>query len=441
MAIDAQTAAELYIYGYPLVYCTDEILKLTDGRTTLFPAAAPFNTFNCARDLLGPDAAFVSPNNDTLYVVAALDMSGGPLLLHTPDTGDRYYVLQFVDAWSNNFAYVGQRATGTAAADWFIVPAGHEGPVPEGVTVIEVPSTLAVIVGRVQVDGEADLPAVRALQDQFTLTPAPGTSDGDGPPRYDTTVDDDLVFWERFRAYLAAFPPPAADAGFLDLASQAGLTGDASSVADLDPALVPVLHEGEAQGRALIESLAAGGDTPPGSWTSALHLFDYNLDRLGPGTIDAPEWKIADRKRAYVTRSFAARAGLWGNHGYEADYELVYQDQHGDTLNGAHRYEVTFDPPPPAKAFWSLTMYDTPSYYLVDNPIDRYSIGDRTPGLRFADDGSVTIRLQAEAPDGDEAANWLPAPAGDFRPVLRMYVPGDAVLAGTYPMPPIRRLD
>ncbi|MBK9179490.1 MAG: DUF1254 domain-containing protein [Acidimicrobiales bacterium] len=440
MTIEAQAAAELYIYGYPLVYCTDEILKLTDGRTTLFPRAAPFNTFNGARDLLGPEAEFVSPNNDTLYVVAALDMSGGPLLLHTPDTGDRYYVLQLVDAWSNNFAYVGQRATGTAAADWLLVPAGHDGPIPGGVTPIEVPSTLAVIVGRVQVDGEADLAAVHTVQDQFTLTPAPGTTDGGGAPGYDTTVADDLVFWERFRTYLAAFPPPAADTEFVDIATQAGLT-DAATLSDLPSDLISVLKEGEAQGKALVEALAAGGDTPPGAWTSALHLFDYNLDRLGPGTIDTPEWRIDDRRKAYVSRAVAARAGLWGNHGYEADYELVHHDVNGDTLNGAHRYEVTFEPPPPAKAFWSLTMYDTPTYYLVDNPIDRYSIGDRTPGLRYDDDGSITILMQTEAPEGDEAANWLPTPPGDFRPILRMYVPGDSVLDGTYAMPPIRRVD
>jgi len=126
-------------------------------------------------------------------------------------------VLQFVDAWSNNFAYVGRRATGAAAADGLLVPSGHDGPIPDGATSIEVPSTLAVIVGRVQVDGEADLVAVRAVEDRFTLTRAPGTTDGDGAPGYDTAVDEDVVFWERFRSYLAAFPPPAADTEFLDL--------------------------------------------------------------------------------------------------------------------------------------------------------------------------------------------------------------------------------
>jgi len=171
-------------------------------------------------------------------------------------------------------------------------------------------------------------------------------------------------------------------------------------------------------------------------------MFDYNIDRCGPGTIDTPEWKIADRKRAYVTRALAARAGLWGNHGYEADYEIVHQDGNGDQPNGAHRYQVTFDPRPPAEAFWSLTMYDVPRYYLVANPIDRYSIGDRTPGLQYGADGSITIRMQVDRPsDAAAAANWLPSPTGDFRPILRMYVPGASVLDGSYPMPKIERLE
>jgi hypothetical protein len=442
MTIDVKDAAELYVYGYPLVYNTDEIVKLSEGRSGAFldVPAAGFNAFNKARSLLGPDAEFVSPNNDTLYNAAAIDLSGGPLLLHAPDTAGRYYVLQFIDAWSNNFAYTGRRATGTAAADTLLVPTGYTGDAMDGVATIEVPSALAVILGRIQVEGEADLPAVRALQDQFTLTPASDTTAGRGAPAYDTTVADDLVFWERLRVYLQAFPPPEADREFVALAAEAGLTGD-TSLASADPSLAQTLVEGAAQGKAKVESLASGHGGEPGTWTSAQHMFDYNLDRLGPGTIDSPEWKIADRKKAFVTRAVAARAGLWGNHGYEADYEIIHQDSSGDTLNGAHTYEVTFDPPPPADAFWSFTMYDTPDYHLVDNPIDRYSIGDRTPGLIYGDDGSVTIYLQTEDPAGDKQANWLPVPAGDFRPLLRMYQPGPSVLDGTYALPPIRRTD
>ncbi len=174
-------------------------------------------------------------------------------------------------------------------------------------------------------------------------------------------------------------------------------------------------------------------------WQSVLHVFDYNLVRLGPGTLDTPEWKIADRMTAYVTRAVAARAGLWGNHGYEADYEVLWQDEHGDFLDGSHAYELTLSPPPPVAAFWSLTMYDRPDYYLVANPISRYSIGDRTPGLRVSDDGSVTIYMQHDSPGLDRESNWLPAPAGPFRPVLRAYQPDPALLNGTYKLPKVKR--
>ena len=189
----------------------------------------------------------------------------------------------------------------------------------------------------------------------------------------------------------------------------------------------------------MIEQLAAGGG-PSGEWTSAKHYFDYNLDHFEIGTIDAPEWKIEDRSKAAVTRAVAARAGLWGNHGYEANYDLIYADADGELLDGARSYEVTFDPPPPVDAFWSLTMYNVPKYYLVDNPIDRYSLGDRSPGLQYGDDGSVTIYLQASSPGPEHEANWLPTPAeGNFRPILRSYQPGPSIQDGTYPMPLIHR--
>src|SRR4029450_13077218 len=109
----------------------------------------------------------VPPNNDPLYVIAMLDVRQGPVVLHVPDTQDRYYVLQFVDAWSNNFAYIGRRATGTAEASFLLTDRDYDGPVPDGMTVVPAPTGVFSIVGRVQVDGQADLPAVQALQGQI----------------------------------------------------------------------------------------------------------------------------------------------------------------------------------------------------------------------------------------------------------------------------------
>ena len=435
-----QAATRAYVYGYPLLYNLDEIGKLPSGRGTLAGGKAiPWNTVWCARELLGPSAEFVSPNNDTLYLLVPLDLSGGPVRIDVPDTCGRYYVLQCVDAWTNNFAYIGSRATGTAAGSFTFVPPGWDGAVADGSTVVRAPSTIAVIVGRLQVDGEADLPAVHALQDRFTVM-ATGTGTA-GIPEPVEGMAEDLIWWERLRVGLAAFPPPEGDAPFVAVLGRLGLLDAGSPYVDPDPALAAALAAGAEAGMAMIEQLA-GGSAPPEGWSNATHYFDYNLDHFEIGTIDAPEWKIEDRSKAAVTRAVAARAGLWGNHGYEACYAPIFRDADGELLDGAHRYEVTFAPAPPADAFWSLTMYDVPRFYLVDNPIDRYSLGDRSPGLQYGDDGSVTLYLQATSPGPEHEANWLPTPAeGTFRPMLRAYQPGAALIDGTYPMPPIRRTD
>lgn len=433
----AQDALQTFIYGYPLLYNLDEIRKPATGESGLVEGVA-LNRFAAARDLLGPDAEFVTPNNDTLYLLGAVDLTNGPVLLHVPDTSDRYYVLQFVDAWTNNFAYVGQRATGTKAGDYLLAPAGYSGAVPDGATVIEAPSTVFAIVGRIAVDGEDDVPAVRVLQDEFTLTPQGSPLDTIAISDGDPGVGDDLRWWERLRVALAAFPPPAADAPFLEAAARLGLTATASPYVDPDPALQAILVAGQQQGTATVEELSTSLLKIVDGWSSAAHGFDYNLDHFGIGTIDAPEWKIADRTAAYTLRAVAARAGLWGNHGYEAVYDLLWQDEHGDTLMGDRTYELTLSPPPPVEAFWSLTMYDMPRYYLVANPIDRYAIGDRTRGLQRADDGSVTIYMQRESPGPDRESNWLPTPEGQFRPVLRAYEPGPSILDGSYRLPKVR---
>jgi hypothetical protein len=432
-------AAETYIYGYPLVYNLDEIAKLASGMGVV--KVDGWNTFGPARQLLGPEAKFVSPNNDTLYLMAACDLRGGPLVLHVPDTGGRYYVLQLVDAWTNNFAYIGRRATGTAEAEFLLAPASYGGPVPAGMSLVSVPSDLFVIVGRVQLDGEHDIPAVHALQDAFTLKPLEENPSGtDGIPVPDPNVGKDLLWWERLRVALATFPPPKADAPFLEAARQLRLTDSTSFFVGPDAPLHDALVEGAKQGSAMIEKLAGASAEPVNGWSTAMHMFDYNLDRLGPGTVDSSEWKIGDRKKAYVTRAVIARAGLWGNHGYEANYNFAWQDENGDYLDGSRAYELTLLPPP-VEAFWSLTMYDFPNFYLVANPIDRYAIGDRTPGLKYGTDGSVTICMAKDSPGQEKASNWLPAPDGRFRPILRMYQPQKEILDGTYVLPGISRVD
>ena len=159
----AALAADAYVYGFALTFDLQQVSRFTrEGMGSLAPA--PANIFSHAQKLASPDDRFVSINNDTIYSIAQVDVSGGPVLLRVPDTAGRYYVLQFVDAWTNNFAYVGRRATGTATGAFLLVPPGWQGDTPAGTQVIEFPTTLGTIVGRWACDGQADLAAVRALQ-------------------------------------------------------------------------------------------------------------------------------------------------------------------------------------------------------------------------------------------------------------------------------------
>ncbi|UYM07703.1 DUF1254 domain-containing protein [Solicola gregarius] len=436
----ADLAAEAFVYGFALAFDLDEVDRFVRNGVGSVPPS-PFNTFGHATRLAGPDDEFVSINNDTLYSIAQVDLSGGPVRLDVPDARGLYYVLQFIDAWTNNFAYVGHRATGTSAGSFVLLPPNADNDEFTDAQVIRFPTDLATIAGRWAVDGDDDLPAVQALQAELTLTPL-----GDGPtrglPEPAASVPDDLAFFERLRVRMQAFPPAERDIKYHQRFEPLGLLAPESPYVDPDPTLRAALQAGLERGQAGMEQALKHNRSPRhNGWSLTYHLFDYNLDFFEIGALDEPAWRLDIEPRdRYLERALAARGGLWGNHGYEAAYAMVYVDGDGDQLDGAHSYELRFEQPPPVGAFWSVTMYDATDFYLVANPINRYSVGDRTPGLHLDPDGSMTIRMQSHEPTDPAArANWLPTPAGAFRPILRMYEPDEAVFDGRYELPPITK--
>ncbi|MFF1571135.1 DUF1254 domain-containing protein [Leifsonia sp. NPDC058292] len=434
-------AADAFIFGYPLVYNVNS-LQVISGKGMGSLPATPFNQFGFAQKLATPADPFVSVNNDTVYALAQLDLSGGPLILHVPDTDGAYYVLQFVDAWTNNFAYIGRRATGTSEADYLIAGPGWDGQNPGNLPVIDAPTNVVSIVGRLACSGPDDLPRVLELQKHFTLTPGSTNTAPAGIPHGNPELAKPLQFWDQLRLWSQTYPPAGDDRDYLAGLGALGLHDQGDPYASADPELAAALTQGLSAGQKRLEKAARAEDpNAVNGWQMSLHLFDYNRSSFSVGALDDDKWKIADRDAAYLDRAVAARNALWGNHAYEAVYPQIYVDDSGNQLNGSNRYEMTFTELPPVDAFWSMTMYSTPEYYLVDNPIDRYSIGDRTAGIRFADDGSLTITLQHDEPaDPDAKANWLPTPEGDFRPMIRIYQPREAVLDGSYTLPAIRRI-
>lgn len=419
-----------YLYAFPLVFNLEQVARYVATGVGKNPAAQ-WNTFSHARSLAGPEDTFVTINNDTIYSMAQLDLGVGPILLEVPEAAGRYYVLQFVSAWTDNFAYVGHRATGTGAGRYLLVPPGWEGQAPDDAVVVRVPTRVASIVGRWAVDNEADLPAAHALQDATTLTPLDAAAVPAGLPPVPETGAPALDFWAKFRAWSREFAPAPRDGQLQRGALQLAEAGEEQ------------LEQAFAAGRAALDELLAsgGGNAVVNGWNLAYHSFDYNLDYFEVGSLDEDRYKIADPQRRIAQRAGAALGGLWGNQAFEAAYTATYVDQDEQPLTGAHSYRLHLNPTPPVGAFWSLTMYDVPNYFLVENPIGRYSLGDRTEGLQFEPDGSLVIHLSHREPaDARDRANWLPTPAGAFRPVLRMYEPDPRILEQDYVFPAITRI-
>jgi hypothetical protein len=229
----AALAAEAFVYGFPLVFDLQEVDRFTRKGIGGVPAT-PFNRFGHASTLAGPQDKFVSINNDTVYSIAQVDLSAGPVRLKVPDTGGRYYVLQFVDAWTNNFAYVGHRATGTKAGSFLLLPPGEERTGGDDAPVIRFPTAVASIVGRWAVKGEDDLPAVQALQAGLTLRPL-GAGAGRGLAAPDPSVPEELRFFEQLRVWMQAFPPAARDLDHQRRFAPLGLLEPASPYVDPAP--------------------------------------------------------------------------------------------------------------------------------------------------------------------------------------------------------------
>ena len=366
------------------------------------------NQFTHTHRRLGPDdREVVSPNNDTVYSNAWLDLSEGPVLVDTPDIGDRYWTLGLLDAWTNPFAYVGRRTTGNRRQRTLVHGPGWRGTTPEGVTnVIAAPGYDVWIIGRILVDdAPADLERVRGLQAQITVSRPDGS---DAAMRVDTRLDGRSVLAPGAALYrsivdaaLARNPVPEGEALRWPVREDA-LAAELPRVLD------------ELRGKEQPHALGGG-------WALPVAVRDH--------------WGDDVQTRARVARNFIGALGI-----EEAMYPTAEVDADGQPLHGSNAYELRFPPGagPRVGAFWSLTMYRRSDCLFVANPIHRYSIGDRTPGLRLEADGSLVIRLQADDPG--PGCNWLPAPAGElFYVVLRLYQPQREHLDYRYSYPPLRR--
>lgn len=441
-AAPAASAAEAYVFAYPLVTMELTRRQMTTPGAVVPGSAAP-NAF--AHLPVTPDASFegvVSPNADTLYSLAWLDLSAGPVRLSVPETRGRYFLLPLYDAWTNVFACPGSRTTGSSAGEFAVVGPGWAGELPDGVARIDAPTSMVAIIGRTQVNGAADYPAVHAVQAGYRLTPltdnrtsidsakasASGVAAGPGPvdlvtaPVDQVAALDPATFFAMTAHLMAANPAKPDDAPMVERLARLGVVpGRPFDWDSLSTEAQQSITRGAAEGLARVQ---AAGRRPRArvrdGWMTAVEIGAYGTD--------------------YLQRAAVTLIGLGANLPQDAVYPVCRVDGDGEPLHGRNRYQLHFAAGglPPVNAFWSLTMYNDRQFF-VDNPIDRYAIGDRD-ALKFNADGSLTLLIQHEAPAEGLESNWLPAPEGSFNLMMRLFWPRPAALDGSWHTPAVRRV-
>ncbi|MFI0542574.1 DUF1254 domain-containing protein [Streptomyces sp. WSLK1-3] len=424
---------QAYVYGFPYVYNAELrhgwVTEPPDPKMRMHSAV---DHFWHARTLFdASDQEGLAPNVDTLYSCAWVDLSTEPVILSHPEMGDRYFTFELTGITSDNYDYVGRRATGPHAGDFALVGPGWEGELPAGVRrTATAPSPWILVAGRTLIDGEHDLPAVHALQDQYRLTPLHlyGKQGATVPERRDVLVPvdperDPLAPWKTLNAMLAENPPPERHEILLRQFAEIGVG------AGLDVEAQP-----ESVRQGLIAAATAGlpmlqEQLLSGDWAKLINGWRYPPPQMGHFGDDFI-------KRAAEQALF----GIAANDLEETVYLVAFDDAEGEKLSTG-RYEMRFEAGalPPVDAFWSLTAYDE-ARNLIANPIDRYSIGDRTRGLVTEPDGGLILHLQPDSPGSDRESNWLPTPQqGIWFVALRMYLPRPEVVDARWQCPPITR--
>lgn len=427
-------ATDAYIYGYPLV-TMEMTRRVMTNVAEVKGTRGPMGHIIKLREY--PDASFkdvTAPNADTLYTTSFFDVGKEPYVLSVPDMKGRYYLLPMLDGWTNVFQVPGKRTTGTGPQTYAITAPGWNGTLPEGVTRYESPTNIVWLLGRIYCTGTPeDYKAVHALQDEFKLAPLSAYGKDYTPPpgKVDPSIDmktavrdqvnrmDAVEYFTLLADLMKANPPSAADAPALKRFARIGLVAgqdfDAGKLRADFHKRIPIV----AFDRIMLQFKINSAVKNINGWAFTTKTGIYGTD--------------------YLMRALITAIGLGANRPQDAVYPTSEKNAHGASYDGRKNYVVHFEKgqTPPVSGFWSITMYNE-QFFFVENPINRYSISPRQD-LKFNSDGSLDLYLQHESPGADKESNWLPAPAGKFYLMLRMYWPNEndpSIIDGTWTIPP-----
>ena len=436
-----QIAEDAYIFGYSLI--TTEVTRVQMSNV---PKAeelrAPMNQFfNIPRYPPADYRGVSAPNADTLYSIGWLDLAEPQVFSH-PDMGNRFYLFEVVDLWMSDLeSSPSRRTAGGEAANYLFTGPGWRGEVPAGMKHIPIATRYMVILGRTYADGsEQDYNIVNKLQAEYKITPLsawgksytpvappvnpnPGFSMTDKPQAVILAMGTAGYFDLMAKLMSSVAPPAPADAPMLARMARIGIVpGQPFDMNKLDSAVRATLN-----------------DIPQ----TSLRKIEANKDNLGEMVNG---WVVTKGLGTYGTnymkRAVVAAFGWPANQEKDAVYPYTEVDSAGQKLTGVNKYTLTFpkDATPPVNGFWSITMYMIDQgWWFVPNPLNKFTVSPRND-LKYNPDGSLTLYFQNESPGADKEANWLPAPKGEFIPMLRMYWPKEtspSILNGTWRVPAV----
>ena len=430
-------AAEAYVYGFPLV-----LMATTRDVMTAVPkpnrCRAPINQFVQMRKF--PDPTFtdvVSPNADTLYSAAWIDLSREPMVLSVPAM-TRYYVMQMLDVWTNVFASPGTRTTGNGKGDFAIIGPFWSGGIPDGMKALHSRTRFILLAGRTQTNGETDFEAVNAIQDQYKLTPLSAWNKPYTAPTFvpfDAGIDvvtppveqvmnmDASRFFSRLNSLMRDNPPTADDSEPLERFARIGVApGRRFDFRTLETATLDAVGKGVEAAR---KTMVAETGKSRGKNVNGWNMLAGNIGKFGTD---------------YDSRAFVALIGLRANLPEDAIYPHTRADVQGQLLDGKNKYVIHFRKGqlPPVNAFWSITAYNSKQFF-IPNSISRYAIGDRDK-LKLEADGSLRIYLSKTSPGPDKESNWLPVGDNEFNLMMRLYWPKPEAINGTWIVPGVERV-
>ena len=361
-----------------------------------------------------------APNNDTLYTSAVLELSQTPVRLIVSEHGERYLSIALMDMFTDQ-RMVGAHGRKGAPGEYLII--GPDSPLEDGPFVIRMLSNDAWLLARTFVAGVEDLEAARQVQSGISVEP----------------LDPEV----QPRRFITRAPADMEPESFLALTNE--VLGRSPGHPQVERS-AHFVRKGIVPGRINAwEDLSLGARLAWSRWLPrALPRVRQGLSRtqsrMGWNT---PPVTLGDYGENDVVRAAIALIGFGALRTEDARYFRTETDEAGEELNGAKTYQMVIPSEGvPVEAFWSLSLYEPDAdgrLFFYETPLDRHSINSGSSDLVRAADGSIVLQLSRERPTSDGIV-WIPTPAGKFEAIFRTYEPQEAVIVGSWSVPPIERI-